>query len=120
MNNWSDLHKQAELYKKMYPSGTRIMLLHMGKDPMPVDDFTRGTVESVDDIGTVHCIFDNGRKLGMVPGEDHFRKLTEKELNEEQGRVPSLDATVTKAALRGEKTCNPHFQQEPPEADRSL
>jgi hypothetical protein len=25
----------------------------------------------VDDIGTVHCNFENGRRLGLVPGEDH-------------------------------------------------
>ena len=44
----------------------------------------RGTVSYVDDIGTVHCDFDNGRSLGIVPGEDSFRKLTAEELAEEQ------------------------------------
>jgi hypothetical protein len=29
-------------------------------------------------------IFDNGRSLGVVPGEDSFRKLTDEELAEEQ------------------------------------
>ena len=38
----------------------------------------------VDDIGTLHCSFDNGRSLGVVPGEDSFRKLTKEELAEEQ------------------------------------
>lgn len=38
----------------------------------------------VDDIGTLHCDFDNGRHLGIVPGEDSFRKLTTEELAEEQ------------------------------------
>lgn len=111
MNNWSDSHKQAEIYKKEYPSGTRIMLLHMGKDPMPVDDFTRGTVESVDDIGTIHCIFDNGRRLGVVPGVDHFRKLTDKELCEEQGSRSPLHVAVKNAALRRDESCKTHPHQ---------
>ena len=37
-----------------------------------------------DDIGTLHCKFDNGRALGLIPSEDSFRKLTEEELAEEQ------------------------------------
>lgn len=45
---------------------------------------TRGTVRVIDDIGTLHCDFDNGRSLGVVPGEDSFRKLTDEELAEEQ------------------------------------
>ena len=70
--------------KRSYPPGTRIVLLSMGDDPRPIDDGTRGTVRVVDDIGTLHCAFDNGRSLGVVPGEDSFRKLTDEELAEEQ------------------------------------
>ena len=76
--------RQAEYYKEAYPPGTRIMLLSMGTDPHPVEDNTRGTVVAVDDIGTLHCSFDNGRSLGLVPREDSFRKLTAEELAEEQ------------------------------------
>ena len=70
--------------KRSYPPGTRIVLLSMGDDPRPIDDGTRGTVKVVDDIGTLHCVFDNGRSLGIVSGEDSFRKLTDEELVEEQ------------------------------------
>ena len=56
----------------------------MGDDPRPVENGTRGTVRVVDDMGTVHCDFDNGRRLGLIPGEDSFRKLTDAELAEEQ------------------------------------
>lgn len=66
--------------------GTRILLLHMGDDPRPVADNTRGTVKTVDSIGTLHCEFDNGRCLGVIPGEDSFRKLTQAELAEEQNQ----------------------------------
>lgn len=92
MNEFDYLHRQAARYKVTYPAGTRVMLLHMGDDPRPIPDNTRGTVVCVDDIGTVHCNFDNGRRLGLVPGEDSFRKLTQEELAEEQAGAINEDA----------------------------
>jgi len=44
----------------------------MGYDPHPIPDGTKGTVDIVDDTGTVHCKFDNGRCFGLIPGEDAF------------------------------------------------
>ena len=64
--------------KDRYPPGTRIMLDHMGDDPHPIPPGTKGTVRVVDDAGTVHCNFDNGRSLGLVPGEDSFNKIAER------------------------------------------
>ena len=84
MNEWDRLHRQAQRYKETYPPGTRIMLLGMRNDPNPEKRGTRGTVKVVDDIGTLHCDFDNGRSLGVIPGEDSFRMLTDKELSEAQ------------------------------------
>ncbi len=72
--------------KETYPPGTRIVLMYMGYDPHPIDSNTRGTVDHIDDMGTVHCNFDNGRRLGMAPGEDLFRKLTKSELEFEQAK----------------------------------
>ena len=63
--------------KEQYPPGTKIQLEHMGNDPRPIAPGTRGTVRIVDDIGTVHCDFDNGRRLGLIPGEDSFHKVAE-------------------------------------------
>lgn len=66
-----------------YPPGTRLLLNDM-KDPYaPVPAGTRGTVRVVNDMGTIHMQWDNGRSLGLIPGEDSFRKLTESELAEE-------------------------------------
>lgn len=65
--------------KERYPAGTRICLDYMGDDPHPIAPGTRGTVRAVDDIGTVHCDFDNGRSLGLIPGEDSFHKITERD-----------------------------------------
>ena len=91
MNEWERNRRMAERYKESYPPGTRIMLLQMGDDPHPVEPNTRGTVKFVDDMGTLHCNFDNGRQLGVVPGEDSFRKLTEQELAEEQKMSKAQD-----------------------------
>lgn len=84
MNEYERLRRLAERHKQAYPPGTRVLLLHMGDDPRPVEDNMRGTVRVVDDLGTLHCAFDNGRSLGLCPGEDSFRKLTQEELAEEQ------------------------------------
>ena len=84
MNEYDRLYRQAQRYKEQYPEGTRILLLHMGNDPRPIEDNMRGTVKYVDDMCAIHCVFDNGRQLGLIPSEDSFRKLTEEELAEEQ------------------------------------
>ena len=84
MNKLEAERRFAQRMKDNYPPGTRIMLLQMGDDPHPIEPNTRGTVEVVDDMGTLHCIFDNGRQLGIVPGEDNFRRLTDQELAEEK------------------------------------
>lgn len=70
--------EQINFYKENYPAGTRVCLDHMGgDDPRPVPAGTKGTVISVDDIGTVHCEFDNGRCLGICPEVDAFHKISE-------------------------------------------
>ena len=83
MNEW-ERQRKAEYLKKAYPPGTRIVLNSMGDDQRPIESGTRGTVKVVDDIGTVHCEFDNGRNLGLIDGEDDFRALTAQELAEEE------------------------------------
>ena len=84
MNEWERQRRKAEYLKKAYPTGTRIVLNSMGNDPRPVESGTRGTVAVVDDIGAVHCNFDNGRRLGLIEGKDDFRTLTAQELAEEE------------------------------------
>ena len=84
MNEFQRLKRLAAQYKALYPKGTRVELLMMGSDPRPIEPGTRGTVDCVDDMGTIHCTFDNGRRLGIIPEEDSFRKLTEMELLDEK------------------------------------
>ncbi len=67
---------QIEYYKKTYPPGTRIELTSdMVGENIPAG--TQGTVTVVDDIGSIHMAWDNGRSLAVIPGEDSFRKITE-------------------------------------------
>ncbi len=61
--------------KEQYPPDTRIRLTHMSDPYAPIAPGTEGKVNFVDDIGTLHCTFDNGRTLGVIPGEDSFSKI---------------------------------------------
>ena len=80
--------ERVDYYKKNYPKGTRVQLDSMGDDPLPVESGTKGTVISVDDMGTLHCEFDNGRCLGICPEVDSFHKITEQE--EAQSNEPKM------------------------------
>lgn len=87
MNEFERMSRLANHLKTKYPKGTRIMLIEMGDDPRPIPPHTKGTIEFVDDMATMYCTFDNGRRLGLIYGEDSFRKLTEQELEEENSAI---------------------------------
>ena len=69
--------KYIQRIREEYPVGSRIVLDRMGDDPRPIEPGTKGTVRIVDDAGTIHCDFDNGRRLGLVPEEDIFHRELE-------------------------------------------
>ncbi len=79
---------RVEFYKEHYPRGTRVQLDSMGDDPRPVPSGTKGTVIAVDDIGSLHVEFDNGRALGICPEVDKFHKITEQ--TEVQDNEPKM------------------------------
>lgn len=60
---------------RQYPIGTRVELVRM------IDPYTKlwpgdqGTVEVVDDLGTVHVVWDRGWHLGVLYGIDMIRKV---------------------------------------------
>jgi hypothetical protein len=68
--------RKVQRIKEQYPGGTRIRLMSMDDPYAPISPGTEGTVDFVDDIGTLHCIFDNGRTFGVIPGEDSFSVLS--------------------------------------------
>ena len=74
----------VDYYKNSFPPGTRIMLDAMYDDPRPIEPGTKGTVEFVDDAGTIHTTFDNGRHLGICPEVDRFHKIEQTETEEPQ------------------------------------
>ncbi|MCM1285701.1 MAG: DUF4314 domain-containing protein [Acetobacter sp.] len=86
INEFLRLEKEAKIYKERYPKGTRIELLSMN-DSQAVPPGTRGTVDYVDDLGSIHMNWDNGRTLAICPQEDNFRKLTEQELEDENNAI---------------------------------
>ena len=72
-----NISKEAlERLRKEYPAGARVELVHMN-DPYNTKLFpgAKGTVVSVDDIGTVHIRWDCGSSLGVVYGEDSCRVI---------------------------------------------
>lgn len=75
--------KKVERLKAMYPGGTRIQLNAMsGESDMPSGLI--GTVDFVDDIGSIQMKWDNGRSLALVPGEDSFTAVSRPEQTQKQ------------------------------------
>jgi hypothetical protein len=68
----------AERMKRNYPEGTPIVLDQLNDPYRDLPAGLKGIVQKVDDIGTVHCIFENGSVFGLISGEDQFHKDTEK------------------------------------------
>ena len=70
--------KMIKFIKEQYPPGTRIRLNSMHDPYAPITPGTEGIVDLVDDAGSIHMKWDNGRTLAIVPGEDSFTVLPPK------------------------------------------
>ena len=44
-------------------------------------------------MGTLHCKFDNGRSLGVIPGEDNFHTIQQEE-TEELSEEPEINMSM--------------------------
>lgn len=74
MNNYPS-KEIVERLRKEYPSGIRVELVRMDDPYSRLKPGDRGTVNFVDDIGTIFCRWDCGSSLGVVYGADIIRKL---------------------------------------------
>lgn len=69
-------------FKEKYKSGTVIELINM-EDEQKIPNGTRGVVDFVDDMRTIHIIWENGPTLGLIPDVDSFKIVDKKKLNDE-------------------------------------
>ena len=64
----------VEKLRSEYPEGTRVELVRMD-DPQAPPPGTRGTVQGVDDAGSILVRWDNGSGLNVAYGADRVRIL---------------------------------------------
>ena len=67
--------KAVERIRDDFPIGSRVMMVYSADPFAPIESGTEGTVSSVDDIGTIHVNWNNGRCLGVVLSEDVIEKI---------------------------------------------
>ena len=64
----------VEQLRSEYPEGTRVELVRMD-DPQAPPVGTKGTVQGVDDVGSILVAWDNGSSLNVAYGPDQVRIL---------------------------------------------
>ena len=64
----------VERLRKQYSAGTRVELVRMNDEQAPPIG-THGTVNGVDDLGSIMVSWDNGGSLSVVYGEDLCKKI---------------------------------------------
>ena len=70
------ISKEAlQALRERFPRGTRVELVQMD-DPQAPPIGTKGTVEGVDDIGSIMVRWDNGSGLNVAYGVDVCRKVS--------------------------------------------
>ena len=67
MSNVDTYRKENEELK-----GKRVKCIKMN-DPYPVEPNEMGTIDTVDDVGTIHVVWDNGRRIGLIRDEDQYK-----------------------------------------------
>ena len=105
----------VENLRKEYPEGTRLSLISMDDPYSKLLPGDRGTVKHVDDGGTIHMSWDKGGSLGLVYGEDSFRKLTPEELAQEEKNTVSLRDKLWEKASKEQSEYMAELQKMTPE-----
>ena len=77
--------EELEALREKYPQGCRVELVKMDDPYREMPPGLKGTVEDVDDSGSIHVHWDNGSSLAVVYKEDECRKLDgDKEITVEE------------------------------------
>jgi hypothetical protein len=61
--------------KENYPKGTKVRAIKLDDPYVSINKGDEGIVDSVDDMGTVHILWDKGFRLGAVLGVDEVEKI---------------------------------------------
>ena len=64
---------QVAALREQYPAGSRIRLIRMNDPYHPVPPGTKGTLVAIDDLGTFHVNWDNGRGWALCPVRTSLR-----------------------------------------------
>ena len=67
--------EEIKYIREKYVAGTKIELVKMYDLIAPVPQGTKGIVDFVDDIGTIHIKWETGSGLGLTVGIDEFKVL---------------------------------------------
>ncbi len=63
---------QVERLRKIYPKGAVVVLQSMDDPYTKIPPGKKGTVEYVDDAGSIGVAWENGSSLSLIPTEDRF------------------------------------------------
>jgi len=91
--------------------GMRIRLISMVDDPNPVSPGTEGTIRLVDDIGTIHVRWDDGRQLGVIPGVDQYQLLESNIKGVNPPKTTRLSSTTKSAIKSSGIKSNPNIKK---------
>lgn len=61
--------------REQYPKGCRVELVRMNDPYSKLRPGDKGTVDFIDDTGTIFCNWDKGSTLGVVYGEDIVKRI---------------------------------------------
>ncbi len=82
MLNRNPTRATVENLRKQYPNGTQVELISMDDQYSKLKPGDRGTVDFIDDTGTIFCVWDNGSTLGVVYGVDVVKLINEESSHE--------------------------------------
>lgn len=74
VKNFSE--EEVKNIKDKYIIGSKVKLLKDIEDDHPIKAGECGEIDLIDDIGTIHVDWDNGRNFGIIPGIDDFEVIS--------------------------------------------